>query len=137
MKSKRLEDMSSKQKSKCVQWMLEGKLFEKSNSSPTWIVANSIQFGKEYRLSKLDAFSNLYSFKSINYKGKTLQAVPFNIEDGHKCTECFFLERKACPKDIVNNELYCTMCKEVDAALAPMIDCNFKEVNIRVRQECH
>ena len=137
MKSKRLEDMSSKQKSKCVQWMLEGKLFEKSNSSPTWIVANSIQFGKEYRLSKLDAFSNLYSFKSINYKGKTLQAVPFNIEDGHKCTECFFLERKACPKDIVNNELYCTMCMEVDAALAPMIDCNFKEVNIRVRQECH
>ena len=46
--------------------------------------------------------------------------------------ECFFLERKACPKDMVNNELYCTMCMEVDAALAPMIDCNFKEVNIQV-----
>lgn len=132
MKSKRLEDMSNKQKSRCVQWMLEGKLFEKSNSSQTWIVANSVQLGKKYKLSKWEMFSNPYSFKSISYKGRVLQATPINIEDGHKCSECFFIERKTCPKDMVNNELYCTMCMEVDAALAPMINCNFKEVNIQV-----
>ena len=114
MKSKKLEDMSEKQKSKLVRMMKSGFLLEKNQYDGEWVRAKSIDSSKYYKTDssnphwKWRRFKNLDIYSFIKHKGEQLIAVPtdkhFNCGSSHTdyvCKECHFDDKSECP---INHE---------------------------------
>ena len=99
MKSKKLEDMSSKKILKYTKHLLNLHVVEKCPESSEWERATSLRNGVEYKLYKWRKFSTISPFKNILHKNSILQAMPYDTENGGKCKCCFFLS-KTCPVDV-------------------------------------
>lgn len=101
MKNKTLDEMTDKQKSKCVQWMIDGALL----STPFLRRATKLNryeaytLDKEHPSIKYKMFKNVKLYKNIMYNGTVLTPIPANSEKGSNCCSCFFLStNNPCPR---------------------------------------
>ena len=108
MKNKRLDEMTDKQKSKCVQWMIDGALLSKPHPDvddsslrrATQLSRHEVYtLDKEHPSIKYKVFKNVKLYKNILYNGTVLTPIPANIEKGSNCCSCFFLStNNPCPR---------------------------------------
>jgi len=109
MKNKRLEEMTDKQKSKCVQWMIDGALLSKPHPDvddsslrrATQLSRHeAYTLDKEHSSIKYKMFKNVKLYKNILYNGTVLTPIPVDYEKGWDCcTGCFFISsRTPCPR---------------------------------------
>ena len=110
MKNKTLNEMTDKQKSKCVQWMIDGALLSKPHPDvddsslrrATQLSRHeAYTLDKEHHSIKYKMFKNIKLYKNILYNGTVLTPIPANSEKGSNCDSCFFFSLKnSCPKTI-------------------------------------
>ena len=109
MKNKRLDEMTDKQKSKCVQWMSDGALLSKPHPDVDDSFLRratklnryeAYTLDKEHHSIKYKMFKNVKLYKNILYNGTVLTPIPANSEKGSNCDSCFFFfPEKQLPKD--------------------------------------
>ena len=107
MKNKTLDKMTEKQKSKCVQWMIDGALLSKQHPDVDESFLRcatklnryeAYTLDKEHPSIKYKMFKNVKLYKNILYNGTVLTPVPANSEKGSNCCSCFFLStNNPCP----------------------------------------
>jgi len=108
MKNKRLDEMTDKQKSKCVQWMIDGALLSKPHPDvddsslrrATQLSRHeAYTLDKEHRSIKYKMFKNIKLYKNILYNGTVLTPIPVDDEKGWDCCSCFFIStNNPCPR---------------------------------------
>ena len=108
MKNKRLDEMTDKQKSKCVQWMIDGALLSKPHPDVDDSFLQratklnryeAYTLDKEHTYIKYKVFKNIKLYKNILYNGTVLTPIPANYEKGSKCCSCFFFSpSNPCPR---------------------------------------
>ena len=108
MKNKRLDEMTDKQKSKCVQWMIDGALLSKPHPDVDESFLRratklnryeAYTLDKEHPSIKYKMFKNVKLYKNILYNGTVLTPIPANSEKGSNCCSCFFLStNNPCPR---------------------------------------
>ena len=107
MKNKTLNEMTDKQKSKCVQWMIDGALLSKQHPDVDESFLRratklnryeAYTLDKEHPSIKYKMFKNVKLYKNILYNGTVLTPIPANNEKGSNCCSCFFFSPKNnCP----------------------------------------
>ena len=107
MKNKTLDEMTDKQKSKCVQWMIDGALLSKQHPDVDESFLRRATKLNRYEAYTLDKghpsikykmFKNVKLYKNILYNGTVLTPIPANSEKGSNCCSCFFLStNNPCP----------------------------------------
>ena len=108
MKNKTLEEMTDKQKSKCVQWLIDGALLSKQHLDEDDSFLRratklnryeAYTLDKEHSSIKYKMFKNVKLYKNILYNGTVLTPIPANNEKGSNCCSCFFFSPKNnCPR---------------------------------------
>jgi len=108
MKNKRLDEMTDKQKSKCVQWMIDGALLSKPHPDvddsslrrATQLSRHeAYTLDKEHSSIKYKMFKNVKLYKNILYNGTVLTPIPVDDEKGWDCCSCFFIStNNPCPR---------------------------------------
>ena len=105
MKNKTLNEMTDKQKSKCVQWMIDGALLSTDVGESFLRRATKLNryeaytLDKEHPSIKYKMFKNVELYKNILYNGTLLTPIPANNEKGSNCCSCFFFSPKNnCPR---------------------------------------
>jgi len=108
MKNKRLDEMTDKQKSKCVQWMIDGALLSKPHPDvddsslrrATQLSRHeAYTLDKEHHSIKYKMFKNIKLYKNILYNGTVLTPIPVDDEKGWDCCSCFFIStNNPCPR---------------------------------------
>lgn len=100
--------MTDKQKSKCVQWLIDGALLSKQHPDVDESFLRratklnryeAYTLDKEHPSIKYKMFKNVKLYKNILYNGTVLTPIPVNSEKGWDCCSCFFFSPKNnCPK---------------------------------------
>lgn len=109
--------MTDKQKSKCVQWMIDGALLSKQHPDVDESFLRratklnryeAYTLDKEHPSIKYKMFKNIKLYKNILYNGTLLTPVPYNSDKKINCSSCYFGAKKNCPAGSnVHDDLIC------------------------------
>lgn len=145
MKNKTLNEMTDKQKSKCVQWLIDGALLSKQHPdvddsflqrATKLSRYEAYTLDKEHPTIKYKMFKNIKLYKNIQYNGTVLTPIPASNEKGSNCCSCFFFSTgNPCPgvaykqlepedyENLVHRQPDMLACSQLDREVVFVEDC--------------